>query len=204
MKKILLVVLTLFFNVSFARDFGVMGTTYEIKEQSMLSLIMDRLHFLKSTGFIEKQQAEMLADVKNYIQNPTPVKHISRTEKPRTFYYNPAFILQEDLYTPDGKLIHKKGTVFNPADYIPFKKVLVFFDANDAAQVEWLKKWEKTVDTTLTKILISGPIREKMQAWQERLYFDQKGLITSRLGIQQVPAIVKQEGHQLRIDEVMP
>lgn len=204
MKKILLVALILYFNATQARDFGVMGTTYEIKEQSMLSLIMERLNFLKSTGFIEKQQQEMLTTVKNYIQNPEPVKNVHRTEKKRIFYYDPTLIIQEDLYTHEGKLIHKKGSQFNPAEYISLKSTLVFFDATDSTQIAWLKKWEKTIDTPLTKILINGPIREKMHEWKERLYFDQKGALTSRLGITQVPAIVKQEGRQLRIEEVMP
>lgn len=196
--------LTLFFSKVIAHDFGVMGTTYEIKEKSMLTLIMERLHFLKSTGFIEKQNEEMLNQVKSYIHNPAPVKNINKTEKPRTFYYDPTLLVQEDIYATDGKLMHKRGTKFNPADYVPLKKVLVFFDANDSAQVDWLKEWEKTSDAQLIKILVDGAIKEKMQDWQERLYFDQKGLITSRLGIKHVPAIVKQEGSKLRIDEVTP
>jgi hypothetical protein len=37
---------------------------------------------------------------------------------------------------------------------------------------------------------------------REKIYFDQKGLITTKLKIKKVPAIVAQEGKGLKIEEV--
>jgi conjugal transfer pilus assembly protein TraW len=41
-----------------------------------------------------------------------------------------------------------------------------------------------------------------MRIWQIPVYYDQAGLLTRRLGIVQVPALVSQEGPRLRIDEL--
>ena len=41
-----------------------------------------------------------------------------------------------------------------------------------------------------------------MKAWRTPIYYDQQGLLTRRLGIRQVPALVSQEGRLLRIDEI--
>jgi len=41
-----------------------------------------------------------------------------------------------------------------------------------------------------------------MKRWQIRVYYDQQGSLTRRLGITQVPALVSQEGLRLRIDEL--
>jgi len=43
-----------------------------------------------------------------------------------------------------------------------------------------------------------------MQRWGTPVYYDQQGALTRRLGITQVPALVSQEGAQLRIDELAP
>jgi conjugal transfer pilus assembly protein TraW len=42
-----------------------------------------------------------------------------------------------------------------------------------------------------------------MRAWRTPVYYDQQGVLTRRLGIQQVPALVSQEGLRLRIDEMV-
>ena len=43
-----------------------------------------------------------------------------------------------------------------------------------------------------------------MKAWRTPVYYDQQGVLTRRLGIKQVPAIVSQEGRRIRIDELVP
>ena len=51
-------------------------------------------------------------------------------------------------------------------------------------------------------ILTGGSYLDLMQAWQLPVYYDQLGMLTRRLGIRQVPALVSQEGKRLRIDEL--
>ena len=41
-----------------------------------------------------------------------------------------------------------------------------------------------------------------MRRWRRPVYYDQQGVLTTRLGIRQVPALVTQDGRRLRIDEL--
>ena len=41
-----------------------------------------------------------------------------------------------------------------------------------------------------------------MRKWKSSVYFDQGGKLIKRFSIAQVPAIVRQEGKRLRIDEL--
>ena len=51
-------------------------------------------------------------------------------------------------------------------------------------------------------ILVGGSYLDLMQSWRLPVYYDQQGLLTRRLGITQVPALVSQDGLRLRIDEL--
>ncbi|KXS30377.1 MAG: Type-F conjugative transfer system protein TraW, partial [Candidatus Gallionella acididurans] len=41
-----------------------------------------------------------------------------------------------------------------------------------------------------------------MRKWKIQVFYDQGGTLTRRFGITHVPAIVRQEGKRLRIDEL--
>ena len=56
--------------------------------------------------------------------------------------------------------------------------------------------------THARSILVGGSYLDLMKSWRMPVYFDQQGLLTRRLGITQVPALVSQEGLRLRIDEL--
>ena len=51
-------------------------------------------------------------------------------------------------------------------------------------------------------ILTAGSYLNLMRSWRVPVYYDQQGLLTRRLGIRQVPALVSQDGLRLRIDEL--
>ena len=51
-------------------------------------------------------------------------------------------------------------------------------------------------------ILTGGSYLDLMRRWKQTVYYDQQGLLTTRLGIRQVPARVTQDGKRLRIDEL--
>jgi conjugal transfer pilus assembly protein TraW len=52
-------------------------------------------------------------------------------------------------------------------------------------------------------ILVGGSYLDLMKSWRTPMYYDQQGLLTRRLGITRVPAIVSQDGLRLRIDELV-
>jgi hypothetical protein len=80
---------------------------------------------------------------------------------------------------------------------------LLFFDARDRRQVNQALSWRAS-GAGIKPILTGGSYLDLMKAWRVPVYYDQQGLLTRRLGIHQVPALVSQEGLRLRIDELEP
>lgn len=191
-------------------DFGKRGTTYEVVEEGFVSMIKSRL----STLDLQQHQEEMLRTAKRQILEPVPVFGIRATSSPREFWYDPSFILTEDIKLPDGKILHKAGTKVNPLDHMVFDRELIFIDGRSQQQVEWLKARLEDTEKNKEKnneennnlatwiILVGGKILELQEDIGRTLYFDQAGELTNKFGIEQVPAIVVQDGKSLKISEI--
>ena len=57
-------------------------------------------------------------------------------------------------------------------------------------------------DKPVTLVLVAGEPLNLMRKWKKQVYYDQGGILARRFAITQVPAIVRQEGRRLRIDEL--
>jgi len=78
------------------------------------------------------------------------------------------------------------------------------FDARDARQVAQAEGIIRHYEGRVKPILTQGDYPQIAKHWGRRVYYDQHGLITRKLGITQVPALVSQDGARLRIDEMLP
>ncbi|MGG2345127.1 conjugal transfer protein TraW [Rickettsia amblyommatis] len=202
-------------------DFGKHGATYEVVEEGFISMIKSRLSSLD----LRQHQEEMLRTAKRQVLEPAPVLGIRATSEPREFWYDPSFTLTEDIKLPDGKILHKAGTKVNPLDHMVFDCELIFIDGRSQQQVEWLKqrlaakeqknKDDNNVQETSTReskeensnleiqiILVGGKILELQEDIGRTLYFDQAGELTNKFSIEQVPAIVVQDGKRFKISEI--
>ena len=168
-----------------AKDCGTHGTVFQIQEIDLLGVFQKRLARHKNQKTITKYQ-------------PSPNLKLGRAVKTRSWLYDPSITLKQDLRLPDGRLIHQKGTRFNPLDTRPLTKTLVFIDGRDAAQMAWVKAQHPKAALILT----TGNPQNVQEVWPSRVFFDQGGAIVKKLGIQNVPAFVRQEGDHLRITEV--
>lgn len=178
-----------------AKDFGVEGHTYVIAEESILSVIESRLAKID----IAKLNHELQEKTKGYVERPTAVKGITKAKEDKTFYFDPTFTLDHDIKDHNGKLIHQAGTQVNPLEHIPLKEDLVFIDGDDQLQVELALNTRLAKAGNVKIILVKGSpigIQKEHKIW---IYFDQGGVITRKLGITEIPAIVEQEGLKLRI-----
>lgn len=193
----MLIMSTLSFESS-GKDFGVQGQTFEIQEESLLEVITKRLQKLQSDGKLAGFQKDIAEQTKKKALNPEPVKNIRSTGTPKTFYFDPSIIVQEDLKDHTGKVFAQKGQHINPLDIVPLTKALLFINGEDEAQVLWAL--EKPENSKI--ILVRGQPLTLEQKHKRRFYFDQDGQIIQKLGINQVPAIVVQEGKKIRIDEL--
>ena len=93
------------------------------------------------------------------------------------------------------------GTTKNPLEVVSLSKHLLFFDGRDAQQVRDARALIDHYGGKVKPILVAGSYLDLMKAWQLSVYFDQQGVLTTKFGITQVPALVSQEGPRLRIDE---
>lgn len=187
-----------------AADIGTVGPTYEIAEPDLIEVIQSRLERMARTGELARKQSEYRDRVVQGIESPKSISGIRSTQLPRTFHVNPAMVLAWDIRDSSGQLLFAKGTQVNPLELVSLSKRLVFFDGGDARQVAFVKQAMSSGRGGTKPILVAGQPLKLMRSWKRPVYFDQGGTLVKRLGIQQVPAIVSQDGKRLRIDEVRP
>jgi conjugal transfer pilus assembly protein TraW len=175
----------------FAEDKGCFGEVFEIAEIDLIEEIQGKLLKLQQSGELETIQKKIQREVVKRIEEPTAVEGIIHTQKERTFEFDPTIEVTMDLKDHKGKIFAKKGDRYNPLDYISFTKPLLFIDGNEGSHIEWAKlKLSKQKYAKI--ILVSGNPLKLQELLGIPIYFDQYGLITKKLGIKQVPAIVFQ------------
>lgn len=186
----------------FATDLGTIGPTYAITEPHLLKMIEQRLRDKERTGELRRLEDEARARGVDAVTHPQAVFGLRTTQKARTFYWDPSFTLDRNILDAQGKLMFPAGTRKNPLEIVSLSKSLLFFDARDSAQVLRARQLIASYQGRIKPILTAGSYMDLMKSWRIPVYFDQQGLLTRRLGIQQVPALVSQEGMRLRIDEM--
>lgn len=185
-----------------ALDAGVIGPTYEIAEPHLLADIERRLRQKEASGELRRLQEEARKRGADAVRHPAPVTGLSTTQTKHSFYYDPTYTLERNVHDGQGRLMFAAGTRANPLDIVALPRRLLFFDARDPHQVAQARRLIIQYDGHVKPILTGGSYLDLMQAWQLPVYYDQLGLLTKRLGIRQVPALVSQEGKRLRIDEL--
>jgi conjugal transfer pilus assembly protein TraW len=185
-----------------AMDLGVIGPTFEINEPHLLQMIEQRLREKERSGELGRLEAEARERGIATVKNPPPVTGLRATETVRTFYFDPSFTLDRNILGPQGELLFAAGTRKNPLEVVSLSRHLLFFDARDPRQVGRARQLITVYQGRVKPILVGGSYLDLMQSWHVPVYYDQQGLLTRRLGITQVPALVSQEGLRLRIDEL--
>ena len=202
--RALLTITAVGFNIiptlALAKDFGTMGHGFQIKEEGFLTMIKRRGSLID----IEEENKKVQARVRRTVEEPEAVLGIKRTVKEQSFTYDPTYTLDEDAFLPDGTLLYGAGTTVNPFDHISYDKQLVFIDSSDREQVNWLKKslTSKEVKPDDKLILVKGRPFDLEDELDVHVYFDQSGVLVEKFNIEQVPAIVCQEGKLMRVREI--
>ena len=177
------------------KDFGVLGVQWEIAEPNMLAQIERKLQE-KGEGVGERMRAAALA----YMTEPPPVQGLRETAFPQTRLFDPSIVLESDLTDQDGKVFAKAGSLVNPLEHVSLRGALAFVDGRKPAHIAWALG--QSADTRI--ILVAGRPVDLMREHARRFWFDQQGVMVRRLGIEQIPALVSQQGSQLRVEETMP
>ncbi len=206
-----------------ARSLGSHGVIYPIKEEDPIVLIQTKLRALEKSGELARHNKELQKKTKEAVERPKPVEGIVRTTKSRVFYYDPTYVVPEDIKDHTGTVFAKKGTRINPLETVSLSSSLLFFDGDDAEQKAWTKEQiHKACGDGLEKhgpedpgssipcphgkpprlILVKGAPLVLAEELKQVVYFDQAGSLTTKFGITHVPAIVSQEKLRLRIEEI--
>jgi conjugal transfer pilus assembly protein TraW len=183
----------------YCKNLGVFGAVFDIKEKDMIETIQQKLSAMEASGTLAYHQNQLLEKANNALQTPHPVSGLSETVTPRTFEWNPSITFPMDIKNHQNQLIYKKGTLVNPLDTVSFKGQWLFFNGEDDKQKAWAKSLYKMGDKL---ILVRGSPLQLMRGLQLPVYFDQQGLLTRKIGIQQIPARVYQEGQVLKVEEI--
>lgn len=188
----------------FATNVGTIGQVYPIQEMDFLDFIQSRALSMQQNGMLNKLQQDMKAHAESYRDRPTPVAEMSHTAEQKSWAYDPSIVLDHDVVTPEGKLIGLQGTRINPLVYASLSKTLIFYDADDKKQMEWVLNMDKKLKGKDKIILVKGSILAEESRLKKEIYFDQGGHLTTKFGITHVPSIVYQVGLGLRVSEVLP
>lgn len=194
-------------NTAQAKDFGVQGAISPIEEQDPIAFIQQKLKGMEERGEFEEHNKELQRKTKEAIERPKPAQGITKDEKTRVFYFDPTYVVKEDIKDHRGQIIYPKGTKFNPLEMVVLSQDLLFFDGDDPEQKAWAQaKLQKSVDNDqndikVRLILVKGAPLALSEELGIPVYFDQGGILTKKLGIHHVPALVTQVGLRLRIEE---
>jgi conjugal transfer pilus assembly protein TraW len=180
---------------------GVVGKTYEIEEPDLLEHIESELTAMQKDGRMLEQQEQFKRNAQKSVERPAGV-HLPRASASRVYFYDPSITAEADVLDHLDRVIHPAGTVINPLEYVSLPTPLVFFDGDDKAQSNWVHELIKDEPQQFMALMINGPVIDRMTEWNLRLYFDQRGQYVRKFGIEALPAVVRQEGYLLRIDEV--
>jgi conjugal transfer pilus assembly protein TraW len=191
----------LFIGIAFhtpviAKDFGTHGVIYVIEEQEPIALIQQKLKAMEDSGELERRNRELQKKTRAAVERPTPVKGVTKATKDRIFYYDPTYVAPNDLYDHQGCLFAKKGMTINPMKTVNLFQKLIFFDGDDDEQLAWVKEQlsvQKQDNEAIRLILTKGTPLKLAEKLGIPVYFDQSGLLTKKLGIKRVPALVSQE-----------
>jgi conjugal transfer pilus assembly protein TraW len=183
-----------------AIDLGVFGETYPIKEQDLLQFIEQRLLQWQQSGQLFLMQKNLLAQVEKHIDRPTILKNSPRATQNKQWLFDPSIRIATPLSDFSGNIFAKAGQSLNPLDWVSLHETLVFYDADDEAQVKWAQKFH--ANQTIKLILVKGSISSQLRIFDKPIYFDQGNKLTQHFGIEHVPAVIAQKGKQLQITEV--
>lgn len=187
-----------------ARDLGTHGVIYPIEEKDPILLIQQKLRVMEESGELERHNLELQKMTRTSAERPKPVEGISRAAKDRVFYYDPTYEVRKDLYDHQWRKFAKKGERINPLETVSLSQNLIFFDGDDQEQLAWAKAHlSQSKDAKLPKlILIKGAPLQLAEELGIPIYFDQGGILTKKLGINGVPAVISQERLQLKVEEI--
>ncbi|VVT47282.1 IncF plasmid conjugative transfer pilus assembly protein TraW [Kosakonia radicincitans] len=200
-RRLLAVIIMTLATSAGAKDLGTWGNVFEPAEQDMLVFIRNRLKAMEQSGELDTLKNEAIERVKRNAVRPPPVAGLSPAIKYRSFSYDPTFTVNETVTDMKGNIIARKGDQVNPLDRVPYHQTLYFIDGDNRDEVAWMKK-QLPGAGDFKVILVKGNIKETSDALDERIYFDQAGVLTTKFGFEHTPVRITRDNRVLKVEEI--
>ncbi|MCD8499713.1 MAG: type-F conjugative transfer system protein TraW [Gammaproteobacteria bacterium] len=168
----------------YSKNCGVVGEVYPIAEEDFVVFIKKQLNAIKGTPKYNQLQQKLKDGVYEKVDRPTPVSNLSVTQTPKTFTVDPSIVLSEPIVNTKGQVIAPAGTTVNPLSKITLHSVLLFYNADDPAQVAWATEKLKQFNHAKL-ILVGGSVHSQIENFKQPVYFDQEGRLVSYFKITQ-------------------
>lgn len=176
-----------------ARDLGVHGQLWPVKERDMRELLME------SAAKVDwdSVQAETKRNAETYLDR-LPKRVMPQARRDTLIWMDPSFTVAQDIAAPvkqaSGSLawqvIVPRGQKANPLQYVRPSTALFFYDGADSAQFELAKALSKTIPDYLMFIEAGrGGLREASSVLGRPVYHANDALL-SRFGVRSVPTLV--------------
>lgn len=186
-----------------AEHLGAIGPVYPIAEEDFLAMIERRLTAQDASGALSRAREHMTARARQAVLQPIALP-LPAASVARSWHVDPTYVLPHDVRGADGRLLFAAGTRANPLDIVSLVRPLLLFDGRDARQVTLARRTLGRYAGNVKPVLTGGSYIDLMRRWRVPVYYDQQGRLVARLGIARVPALVTQDGRQLRVDELVP
>ena len=181
-------------------DLGIMGDVAEMTEIDLLEEIKRRM---AAIDWKQKQQQAIAR-----FWNQQPFEDLPTAQADRDRRVDLTITAPRDLTAPNGQLIIRAGQTVNPLDKMPFGLCLKVFDATVPAQVELIQ--HQACQDKQARVMYLATSLPRQSGWESLQHLETAlkapvYLLTpdvrSRFQLQQVPAIVEQNGNHLIVRE---
>ena len=181
-------------------DLGALGDVGEIAEIDLLEEIKRRM------AAIDWKQKQRQAIARFWEQQKFENLPTAQADRDRSV--DLTITAPRDLAAPNGQLIIRAGQTVNPLDKMPFGLCLMVFDATVPAQVELIQ--HLSCQDKKVRVLYLATALPRQDGWEhlktlETMFDAPVYLLTpdvrSRFQLQQVPAIVEQDGNRMIVRE---
>ena len=122
----------------------------------------------------------------------------------RFWYDDPTIILKRDIRDQNNRIIATRGAAINPRIASPLNETLLFFDADDARQLKFIRNTLKRIKANSLNyklIIVQGYYENAEKKLRQPVYVDQHSELVNRFHIQRLPTVITQVILRLKVEE---
>lgn len=175
------------------KDLAVSGRTYPIAERDALDELEERV---KAVDWQKHLKA-----IKPGNYRPSNLTFLARARSHRKFFVDMAYALENDIVNDKGELLYPKGYMFNPLDFLSYKRTLVVINGEDPDQAHWFQNSSLKNRLDVSLFITQGSSLELAKKIKRPVYYATNPLI-ARFQLKAVPSIVKASGRNMEVEEV--